>query len=190
MLAWKLLLRLIRVWPLRRGVLLHARQHNADTFRIQMSRGALLSGRVLQSSGADPSFPSGHKRLGIESLKALHTQAHPRARVYSPVNGVGRTLQPCRPGTYSEGNRGVCTPCPLGWACPEAGLDVPKLLCPAGHACIEGTIFPVPCPPGTLAASQGSSSCELCSGESSLSTISLRCASAATNNGTACSMSE
>ncbi|KAL8270980.1 hypothetical protein Esti_005101 [Eimeria stiedai] len=90
------------------------------------------------------------------------------------------TPQPCPPGTFSEGGKGKCTPCTLGWYCPASKLDSPKSLCKAGHACPEGAVYPIPCPPGTLAAGQGSSACELCSGgfvcdEAGLATPSGAC---------------
>ncbi|KAL8427177.1 hypothetical protein Efla_006804 [Eimeria flavescens] len=88
--------------------------------------------------------------------------------------------QPCPPGTFSEGGTGECTLCTEGWQCPESKLSSPQALCPAGHACAEGTVFAVPCPPGTLAASKGSSACDLCSGgfvcdEAGLSLPSAAC---------------
>ena len=92
---------------------------------------------------------------------------------------------PCPVSTFSNstGNEDIsscedCTPgkicpianltepledCPVGFFCPRGIGEVDENnLCPPAHFCPEGSITPMPCPPGTYQGSKGSSQCEQC----------------------------
>lgn len=60
--------------------------------------------------------------------------------------------QPCEAGFYCN-RTGLHAPaglCTAGYYCSQ-GASVPNATpCPAGHYCPDGTIFPWPCPPGTM----------------------------------------
>lgn len=103
------------------------------------------------------------------------------------------TPKPCPLGTYGN-NTGLnditlCTDCPAGKYCSEAGSTRPKGdcakghycegransstpgpnpkypkngLCPEGHYCVEGTQTPQQCPPGTFRNSTGAESIDQC----------------------------
>ena len=56
-------------------------------------------------------------------------------------------LQPCPLGTYNDGGRSYCLPCPAGQFCLSG--HSPKN-CTAGHASLEGTSTCQECQPGVL----------------------------------------
>lgn len=103
------------------------------------------------------------------------------------------TPKPCHKGTYGSktglNNISLCTDCPAGKYCSEAGRTSPKGnctkgyycegraifakpvptskypkngLCPEGHFCVEGTPTPQQCPPGTFRNSTGAESIAQC----------------------------
>lgn len=103
------------------------------------------------------------------------------------------TPKPCPNGTYGNNtglnNANMCTDCPAGKYCSEAGSTKPKDicakgyyceggavsatptptvkypkngLCPKGHYCIAGTPSAQQCPPGTFRNSTGAESVDQC----------------------------
>ncbi|XP_029700281.1 zonadhesin [Takifugu rubripes] len=110
-----------------------------------------------------------------------HQQARLRSRHYTCSSYKGDI---CPEGFYCPMGSALPQPCEAGFYCNRTGLHAPAGLCaagyycsqgasvpnatpcPAGHYCPDGTIFPWPCPPGTMKNSLGGSSveeCQLCS---------------------------
>lgn len=60
--------------------------------------------------------------------------------------------QLCEAGFYCN-RTGLDTPagyCAAGYYCPQGSSDPHATPCPAGHYCPLGTLFPLPCPLGTM----------------------------------------
>ena len=77
---------------------------------------------------------------------------------------------PCLPGTYcgEAGLRAPTGPCAASYYC-SGGASVPRPMdgltgdiCPVGYYCPEGTLGPVPCPPGTFGPKNGTAAVEEC----------------------------
>ncbi|CEM36103.1 unnamed protein product [Vitrella brassicaformis CCMP3155] len=83
---------------------------------------------------------------------------------YCPTNT--RDPIPCPVSLYNnftqKASLRACIPCPAGVWCTEMGTSYPynetqgAIPCPEGSYCLEGTIMPIPCPPGTFVNTTGS----------------------------------
>ncbi|KAL8456161.1 hypothetical protein Emag_000007 [Eimeria magna] len=80
---------------------------------------------------------------------------------------------PCFAGTFNPheegGDTSACLACIRGYICAVEGVGELAFdqQCPAGHYCLEGSISPIPCPPGAYTEERGrsrESECSLCPG--------------------------
>ena len=78
--------------------------------------------------------------------------------------GATADPEPCAAGGYCAGSSPGATPCPAGTHSNATRRTAPEQCeaCPAGSACLAGSLHPTLCGPGTFAALPGAGACELC----------------------------
>ena len=78
--------------------------------------------------------------------------------------GATADPEPCAAGGYCAGSNPGATPCPAGTHSNATGLTAAEQCeaCPAGSACLAGSLQPTLCGPGTKAAQPNAGACELC----------------------------
>ena len=73
---------------------------------------------------------------------------------------------PCTPGFYCEASNLTMpsSACGAGYYCPRGSEEKkpPEFICPVGSFCVNGSVRPISCYPGSFQPNQGEDSCDIC----------------------------